>query len=109
VRIEATETMMGIFAAIGQWFVSTKLGRALLALGAVLLAIGIAALAGFEKGKYAEAKANATKRIKDAATAAKAAQETYADAEAAAKQVQADAVAQPPPDPVKRDDLNDTF
>lgn len=100
---------MGIFAAIGQWFLTSRIGHALLAIGAVLLALAIAALGGFEKGKYAEAKANAQQRIKDAADAAKAAQQTYGDADAAAQQVQQQAKQQPPPDPVKREDLDNTF
>lgn len=100
---------MGIFAAMGQWFLTSKLGHVLLALGAVLLAIGAAIIGGFEKGKYSEAKANATQRIKDAAIAAKAAQQTYADAGAAAQKVQQQAKQQPPPDPVKRDDLDNSF
>lgn len=91
------------------WFVTTKVGRALLAIGAVLFAIAVAVLAGFEKGKYAEAKANAQQRIKDAAAAATTAQQTYADADAAAAQVQQQAQQQPPPDASKRDDLDNTF
>jgi F0F1-type ATP synthase membrane subunit b/b' len=98
-----------MFAAIGQWFLTSKIGHALLAIGAVALAIGVAILGGFEKGKYSEAKANATQRIKDAATAAKAAQQTYADADAAAQKVRQQAKAQPPPDVGKRDDLDNTF
>lgn len=94
---------------IWAWFVGSKFGRALLAIGAVLFAIGIAALGGFEKGKYAEAKANAKQRIKDAADAARVAQHTYADADAAAQQVQRQAKQQPPPDTVKRDDLDNNF
>lgn len=97
------------FAVIGKWLVGTKLGRALLAIGAVLFAIGVAVLAGFEKGKYTEAKANAKQRIQDAADAAKVAGQTYADADAAAQKVQQQAQQQPPPDPVKRDDLDNTF
>lgn len=98
-----------MFAAIGQWFLTSKIGRALLAIGAVLLAIGIAALEGFEKGKYSEAKANAKQRINDAAKAAKAAQETYAEADAAAEQVREQAKQQPAPDAARRDDLDNTF
>lgn len=95
--------------AIGQWFVTSKLGRALLAIGAFLFACAIAALGGFEEGKYREAKANAQKRIDDAAQAAKAAQQTYDDADAAAKRVQQQAAQRPPPDVVKRDDMDNTF
>lgn len=100
---------MGIVAAIGQWFLTSKFGHVLLTIGAVLLAIGVAIIGGFEKGKYSEAKANATQRIKAAADAAKAAQQTYTDADAAAQKVQQQAKQQPPPDPVKRDDLNNSF
>jgi Flp pilus assembly protein TadG len=96
-------------AAIGKWFVSTKIGRFLLALGAILFALAVAALGGFEEGKYREAKANAQKRIDDAAKAAKAAQQTYDDADAAAKKVQEQAQQQPAPDADKRDDFDDTF
>jgi Flp pilus assembly protein TadG len=78
-------------------------------MGAVLLAFGIAILGGFEKGKYSEAKANAKQRIADAAKAARAAQQTYADADAAAQKMREQAKAQPPPDVVKRDDLDNTF
>jgi len=98
-----------MIAAIGQWFVSSKIGRGLLAIGAILFAIAVAAIGGFEKGKYSEAKANAKQRIQDAAAAAKAAQETYADAGAAAQQVQQQAKRQAPPDAVKRDDLDNNF
>lgn len=94
--------------AIGQWFVTSKIGRALLAFGAFLLAIGIAALGGFEEGKYREAKANANKRIDEAAKAAKAAQKTYTDADAAAKTVQQQAAQRPPPNPDKADDFDNT-
>ena len=96
-------------AAIGKWLLGTKFGRALIAIGVVLFAIAIAALGGFEKGKYAEAKSNAKQRIKDATAAAHTAQETYADADTAAQQVQQQAKAQPAPDVVKRDDLDNTF
>lgn len=95
--------------AIGAWFLNTKFGRALLALGAVLFAIAVAVLAGFEKGKYSEAKTNAQQRIRDAADAAKTAQQTYADADAAAAKVQQQAQQQPPPDASKRDDLDNQF
>ena len=100
---------MGIFATIGQWFLTSKIGHVLLAIGAVLFAIGVAIAGGFEEGKYREAKANAKQRIDDAAKAAKAAQQTYANADAAAQKVQEDAKQQPPPDVVKRDDLDNTF
>lgn len=98
-----------MFATIGQWFVTSKLGPALLAIGAVLLAIGAAALGGFEKGKYSEAKANAQQRIKDAAAAARTAQQTYADADAAARKVQQQAAQESPPDVAKREDLDNEF
>jgi hypothetical protein len=98
-----------MFAAIGQWFLTSKIGHVLLAIGAVLFAVGIAALGGFEEGKYREAKANAKQRIDDAAKAAKAAQQTYADADTAAQKVKEQAKQQPAPDVVKRDDLDSTF
>lgn len=98
-----------MFAVIGQWFLTSKIGHVLLAIGAVLLAIGVAIVGGFEKGKYSEAKANAKQRIDDAAKAAKAAQQTYADADAAAQKVQQQAKQQPAPDVAKREDLDNEF
>ena len=95
--------------AIWAWFLTSRIGRALLAIGAMLFALALAAAAGFARGKYAEAKANATQRIKDATDAAKAAGQTYADAEAAAEQVKQEATQQLPPDPGKRNDLDNTF
>lgn len=91
------------------WFIGTKVGRGLIALGGVLLAIGAAAWQGFEKGKYREARKNAARRAKEAADAAKVARDTYTAADAAAAEVRKQAEAAPPPDAGKRDDFDNSF
>ena len=100
---------MGILAAIGKWFASTKVGRWLIGLGAVALAALALAYTAFLKGKHAQAGEDAAKDAQEQADAVKVAADTYRQASDAAAKVEADAAKQPAPDPIKRDDFNGTF
>lgn len=94
---------------IWAWFLTTKLGRGLLAIGVFIGAVLAALDIGLLKGKHEQATKDAAKNAQAGADAAKTAQATYADANAAAQQVQQQAQQQPPPDAVKRNDLDNTF
>ena len=96
-------------ATAWRWFLSTALGRWIVGIGAVLLGILALAYTAFLKGKHAQATKDQAKDAEAAQRAAQAAQETFTAASDAAAKVQADAAKQPPPDTVKRDDLNNTF
>lgn len=97
--------MTGIWA----WFLSTRVGRWTIGIGAVLAAFGVACLYWFERGKHDGKQEGLADAAEQAAKDAQAAATTYADASQAALQVAQQAAKQPPPDPVKRDDLDNTF
>jgi len=96
-------------SAVLAWVASTKIGRWIVGLALVIGGLAAALFVAFAKGKHAQADVDKAKTAQADADAAKVAQQTYSDATAAAAQVRADAATQPPPDPVKRDDLNNTF
>lgn len=91
------------------WFVSTRVGRwlvgAVLAVGA--LAIGLWMM--YAKGKRVQAGSDAAKDAQSLADAAQNALDTANAASEAANKVRQDAASQPPPDPMNRDDFNNTF
>lgn len=96
-------------SGIWTWFLGTTIGRWIVGLGAVLAAAAVLAYTMFLKGKHAQADTDAAKVAEQYAKDAQAAQATYTAANDAVAKVQADVAKQPPPDPVKRDDLDDTF
>jgi len=96
-------------AAAWSWFIGTKVGRFIVGIALVIGGLALTLYVAFRKGKHAQADVDKAKTAQADADAAKVAQQTYSDATAAAAQVRADAGRQPPPDPVKRDDLNNTF
>lgn len=100
---------MSIFAAAWSWFIGTKAGRwivgAVLLIGGLLAALAIA----FVKGERRQADEDAAKQAQAVAEGEQVAQQVQTDATKAAEQVRQDAAKQPPPDAVKRDDLNNSF
>lgn len=92
-----------------RWFLSTTIGRWIVGIGAVLAAAAGLAAVAFLKGKHAQAAKDQAKDAEAAQRAAQVAQDVQTDASAAVAKVQADAAKQPPPDPVKREDLDNTF
>ena len=96
-------------AAVWRWFLSTTIGRWIVGIGAVLLGILTLAYTAFLKGKHAQAAEDQANDAEAAQRAAQEAQQTFTAASDAVAKVQADAAKQPPPDPIKRDDFNDTF
>lgn len=97
------------FALVQKWFLSTAIGRWIVGIGAVLAAAAVLAFTAFMKGKHAQATTDAAKNAEAQQRAAQVAQDVQTDASAAVAKVQADAAKQPAPDPIKRDDFNDTF
>lgn len=92
-----------------RWFLSTSVGRWIVGIGAVLLGVLALAYTAFLKGKHAQATKDQAKDAEAAQRAAQAAQQTFTAATDAATKVQAAAAKQPPPDTVKRDDLDTDF
>ncbi len=91
------------------WLATTRIGRWFIGVGAVILAALALASAAFLKGKHSQADKDKAKDAEAAQWAAQAAQETFTAATDAAAKVQVDAAKQPPPDPITRDDFDDTF
>lgn len=96
-------------ATAWRWFLSTTLGRWIVGVGAALAAVGALVAVSFLKGKHAQAAKDHAKDAEAAQRAAQVAQQTFTAANDAAAKVQADAAKQAPPDPIKRNDFNDTF
>lgn len=90
-------------------WLTTRIGRWLAALGAVLALLATVALVMFRRGQRSEAIKAAAANAKAAITAARVVQRNYTDAMKAASDVQQQQAKQPPPDVDKRDDLNNTF
>lgn len=97
------------FALAWKWFLGTTVGRWIVGIGAVLVGIAALAYVAFRKGKHAQADTDKAKDAKVQADAVVVAQQVQTDATTAMAKVQADAAKQPPPDEVKRDDLNTSF
>ena len=93
-------------SALWAWFLGTTIGRWIVGIGAVIVAVAAAVLVAFVKGKHAQAD---TDKAKDAGAAQRAAQDVQTDASAAVAKVRADAAKQPAPDPVEREDFNNDF
>lgn len=101
--------MIEALAAAWKWFLSTTLGRWLAAAAGFLFAL---AVFGFYVWRKATKQQKATDQAKDAAEQvqeAQVAQETYQQATESVAKVEAAAKAQPPPDPVKRNDFDNSF
>lgn len=91
------------------WLASTKIGR-MVVMVAALIAAGVGTwITATVKARREQAAIDAGKQAKAEVGAANAARDTYIGASKAAAQVRAEASKQPPPDPVKRDDLENTF
>ena len=97
---------MTVFADVWKWFLGTTIGRWIVGIGAVALALSVALYVAFRKGKHAQATTDEAKDAAEQVQAAQDAQQTYQQATEAAAKVEADAKAAPPPDTVKRDDLD---
>lgn len=91
--------------SIWAWLLGTRVGRWLAVTGAVIAAIVSAWAAGWLKGKRTQADAD---KAHEAQSLADAMQDAV-DAANAADKVKRDAQAQPPPNPVKRDDFDNSF
>lgn len=96
-------------AAAWSWFIGTKVGRWIVGVCAVVAALGAALLVAFVKGRQHGKREGLADAAEQAVKDARAAQQVTTDAAQAAEQVRQDAAKQPPPDPVKRDDLDTNF
>lgn len=95
-------------AAIGKWFLSTRVGRWIVGIGAVVVAmLGLFAV-GWLKGRKHEAAADEAKDAAEQVKQAQVAQATYQAASDAAEQVRQDAAEQPAPDTTNRTDFDNT-
>jgi len=91
------------------WFASTKIGRSIVVLMAVIAAFVATYSAGRLKGKRAQSEEDAAKQAEEQAAVGRLAQQTQTDASAAAAKVRGDSTKQPAPDTDKRNDLDSTF
>lgn len=101
--------MIAALSAAWTWFVGTKVGRWLVGMTLALAGLAAALFVAFLKGKHAQARTDEAKAAQASKEAAQTAATVQADAAQAAQKVQADAAKQPPPDTVKRNDLDNTF
>lgn len=101
--------MIAALAAVWKWFLSTTIGRWIVGIGAVVLALAVALYMAFRKGKHAQADADKAKDAKQQADAERVAQQVQTDAAKASEQVQKEASKQPAPDTTHRTDFDDTF
>lgn len=86
-----------------------KIKAAFAVLGIILIALIATAFAAFRKGRQQQQDTDSARAAQSQAQAAQNALDTYKGADAAAAKVRSDAAKRPPPDPVKRDDLDNTF
>lgn len=94
--------------ALWGWFASTRVGRWLIGFTLVVAAFVAAWFVARGKGKAAQKATDMASAAQAVVAAANAAQDVQQSASAAVQQVDAQAVARPAPDVVKRDDFNNT-
>ena len=90
------------------WFASTKIGRSIVVLMAVIAAFVATYSAGRLKGKHSQSKEDKAKQAEENAAFGRLAQQTQTDAGAAVAKIQADAAKRPPPNPETADDFDNT-
>lgn len=95
--------------ALWAWFIGTRIGRWIVGVSLVIAGLAAALFVAFLKGKHSQADKDAAKQAQAVAEGEHVAQQVQTDATQAAAKVQQDAAKQPSPDPVKRDDFNNTF
>lgn len=95
-------------SALWTWFVSTRVGRWIVGLGAIVAAFAATYLIAHRKGADVQKQEDLASNAQAAVEAANAAHDVQATASSAAQTVEVQAEKQPAPDPVKRDDFDNT-
>ena len=90
------------------WFASTKIGRSIVVLMAVIAAFVATYSAGRLKGKHAQSEEDAAKHAEEQAAFGRLAQQTQTDAAAAAEHVAQDAANRAAPDVIGSTDFDNT-